>query len=1732
MQLRHLKSLTSPSEGIQKVTCLCWAPNGKKLAVCTTDRVVVMFDEEGNRKDKFSTKPAEKGPKNYLVKAMAFSPQSDKLAVAQTDNMVFVYKLGADWNDKKSICNKFTMNCPVTTLSWPLRSPNELYFGLAEGKVKIGQMKTHKALTLYQTESYVTAMSANPTGNAIVCAHLDGSIYTFWLENPDRGARLIARHNCPPFALSWGKSIVVAGNNRIVTFYDEDGGEEASFNYVKEPKCREFTTAVSNPTGDSVVLGNFDSMYVYSYNKLTESWEEKCITRVENMYSVTAMDWKTDGSSVIVGTLCGIVDMYDICLRRTIYKEFEMTYVSQSQVIVRHIESGTKLVIRSRHGFEILKTNIYKNRFVVANTEGTILLGDLESLASSEVPWHGNGTEKYIFDNPSACIVYFAGEVSVIEYGGNEILGSVRTSFTSPHLLSLRINERPLRDRQNEDNKKIAFLLDAQTICIKDLVTLASETIAHDIKIDWLELNSRANMLLFRDKRHHLNLYTVDTQTKIQLLDFATYVQWVPQSDVVVAQNRSNLCVWYNISAPDQVTINPIKGDIEEIERVDGKTEVVVDEGLTQAYYALNESLIEFATAIDDNNLFYAMDILDRLELTSETEAMWQKLNTMAIMNCEFRIAQRCAAAMGNVALSKYLGELNDIRHAAEEEFGMQGVDYYKVRAMMYLMDKDLKSAEDVLLTQGRINECIEMYNKLHKYDLAIKVAEQVKHPDTQEMRRAYFQYLLDTNQEAQAAALKEKELDFNQAINLYLKGGMPAKAANVVLENNIRSPSHLLETIVNALIRAGMHDLAGDFYELLNDLQKAMDSYVRGHAYRKAVELARRSFPSQVVELQEQWGDYLVSLKQIDMAINHYIEAKVYQKAIEAALNARQYTRALQLVDAIDTDSARPYYKQLARHYEESSQFDLAERCYVAADQPELAVAMHTKLGHWELAHKLAMSYMTEGEVGLLYINQAQKLESEGKFKEAEKMYLTVKEKDLAINMYKKNRRFDDMIRLVKDQRPDLLKETHQYLAQTLEVEGSLREAEHHYVEAQEWHSAVNMYRSNELWDDAIRVAKLYGGTNACKRVTIALLMAVGIPEGNKYLTKHGLVEAAIEHASENSAFDMAFELANLSAPKKLPEIHLKYALFLEDEEQFPAAEEEFIKANKPKEAIDMYVHQQDWNNAIRVAENYDPASVSDVYIAHARVQADKSNYKAAEELYLAASRPELALNMYQDLEMWQEALRLAQLHLPHRVAEVTRYVQSVQAKSGKGNSKKEFLTSGKLCEQNKQWTQAIDTYLAARKDVIENVNDLEDLWDRAIEIARNHVPNRYVEVALDVSNRLVSIGREETAADYLFDINRQDQAISVCIAAKKFDKAKELSQGNPSLRKRVDDALQSHLVQREDGAGQLVDIGKTDVALDVLAKRNEWTRLWEVAAKEKISPSVLAKYVVMRCEQLLAGNGDNIDEAIELLNTRPGPTSESSIPFYQKVVFRVLSKNKRQEGSRQAEVVSTLREILFRVAKQLKNNNTDKQQQQAFEEALMATHYMHMFNSCVQNNLNEIAAKCAITLLKYPDYIASDKAHYLAGTSCREVGNQNLAFMLLNRYVDLIDAIDTKDSSLLESADFQEADALPILEAVPTFHYLNDEDDREDVRTWVLSAVTDQDIDQRLVARERSKNTLYDGIYSTERPTCIVTGFPVYPNELLEVNNSTANRRDWNALVNKIRVCPWTGQPQNPIY
>ena len=66
----------------------------------------------------------------------------------------------------------------------------------------------------------------------------------------------------------------------------------------------------------------------------------------------------------------------------------------------------------------------------------------------------------------------------------------------------------------------------------------------------------------------------------------------------------------------------------------------------------------------------------------------------------------------------------------------------------------------------------------------------------------------------------------------------------------------------------------AGELFQRTGADQRALEAFRKGKAYRQAVELARSSFPREVIKLEEEWGNHLVLHKQLDAAINHFIEA------------------------------------------------------------------------------------------------------------------------------------------------------------------------------------------------------------------------------------------------------------------------------------------------------------------------------------------------------------------------------------------------------------------------------------------------------------------------------------------------------------------------------------------------------------------------------------------------------------------------------------------------------------------------------------------------------------------------------------------------------------------------------------------------------------------------------------------------------------------------------------------
>ena len=235
-------------------------------------------------------------------------------------------------------------------------------------------------------------------------------------------------------------------------------------------------------------------------------------------------------------------------------------------------------------------------------------------------------------------------------------------------------------------------------------------------------------LVLLETKIHEpTNRYDIETETKESLLSYCSYVQWVPGSDVIVAQNRNQLSVWYNLDDLERVSHISVKGDVINIERKTGKTEIIVQEGSSNVGYKLDEELIEFGTAIDDGDLNRALDYLESLPKEHQgADAMWKSLAKIAMEKEIVHIAIRCFAAVGDIPKVRYLQKIEWIQITHEAETGQDGNENLEAKALLAQLNNDFNVAEQLYIENGDVDKAIDMYVKVKRWDDAIRVTERL----------------------------------------------------------------------------------------------------------------------------------------------------------------------------------------------------------------------------------------------------------------------------------------------------------------------------------------------------------------------------------------------------------------------------------------------------------------------------------------------------------------------------------------------------------------------------------------------------------------------------------------------------------------------------------------------------------------------------------------------------------------------------------------------------------------------------------------------------------------------------------------------------------------------------------------------------------------------------------------------------------------------------------------------
>jgi intraflagellar transport protein 172 len=158
----------------------------------------------------------------------------------------------------------------------------------------------------------------------------------------------------------------------------------------------------------------------------------------------------------------------------------------------------------------------------------------------------------------------------------------------------------------------------------------------------------------------------------------------------------------------------------------------------------------------------------------------------------------------------------------------------------------------------------------------------------------------------------------------------------------------------------------------------------------------------------------------------------------------------------------------------------------------------------------------------------------------------------------------------------------------------------------------------------------------------------------------------------------------------------------------------------------------------------------------------------------------------------------------------------------------------------------------------------------------------------------------------------------------------------------------------------------------------------------------------------------------------------------------------------------------------------------------------------------------------------------YFDAGEAARGAGDQSSALVLLNRFIDICDAIDdgARDGSRLDNSDFIGTGFLAPGDFILPRRSAVGAKDRERAKDWVLAASMDRSVTAKLNTRTCAgcaaicpEVALACPACALALPACVVTGFPILrgTERACKSCNSKAINVYFDDFVKRTKVCVW---------
>lgn len=153
-------------------------------------------------------------------------------------------------------------------------------------------------------------------------------------------------------------------------------------------------------------------------------------------------------------------------------------------------------------------------------------------------------------------------------------------------------------------------------------------------------------------------------------------------------------------------------------------------------------------------------------------------------------------------------------------------------------------------------------------------------------------------------------------------------------------------------------------------------------------------------------------------------------------------------------------------------------------------------------------------------------------------------------------------------------------------------------------------------------------------------------------------------------------------------------------------------------------------------------------------------------------------------------------------------------------------------------------------------------------------------------------------------------------------------------------------------------------------------------------------------------------------------------------KHVARELLSSETHDHQAELELKGMLTKLVFAMSS---TPEADAAEFADFRRLLEVAHFTVLKTKTKLKGWHDMSAKQATALLRYVGDLPADKAFYEAGIACKEANSLNMAFVFLNRYLDLTEAMEDPESgNIIENSDFVDTDipydfVLPEKSSVP---------------------------------------------------------------------------------------------------